>query len=738
MVASGRVRVLFKPHPALGDRREDVLAALAGIEALVADAPHARVPDGPEALYAAMNEADLLISDVSSVLSDWLACGRPYLVTNPQRLPAEELHSRFPTTRGGAVLAPGEDVLRLVDVAVGADPMAATREELSRYLLGPHRQDPMQDFVDEVAAFVARAPLPAQQTGWRRRDEAGAAGGRRGDALPAARAPAGPWGTSPRPPWSPRRSRWPSCSSRCSGPGWPSSWTACSWDPPCGCWPATGCCSCWSSGSAGRRRTWPARAWRRSPPYTWPGRACWPGSATVLARTVWPLAWRHLRVPGLRVPAERRVSRLARRASTLLAEVLDLPVAAGLLLVAAGATGRWLLAGLGVCAVLALAAGIPLAARVRALPARSRDDIVAAVRAAVVDLAPRVVICFGGPPSSTHALNVSVPVLERLDVPVLALVRQRVHLDQLDSTRLPAAWLPPPGDVEALAVPSVALAMYPTNITQNNHLIRVPGITDVFVGHGDSDKGGSFTPLSRIYDEVWVAGPAGRDRYRLADVGVRDEQVREVGRPQLAEITRAADGRPATPGLFTVLYAPTWEGFYAEYSYSSLQVMGERLVRGLLALDGVRVLVKPHPASGSVDPAFATAARAVTDLVRRAGGPHQVVSGVTGLYEAFNEADMLVTDVSSVVTDFLASHKPYVMTNPHALPEADYRREFPSSGGAALWTPDLGTLADDVADARGADVRRADRERVAAYLLGADEGDPVDRFAAAVTELVGR
>ena len=160
MVASGRVRVLFKPHPASGDRREDVLAALAGIEALVADAPHARVPDGPEALYDAMNEADLLISDVSSVLSDWLACGRPYLVTNPQRLPAEELHSRFPTTRGGAVLAPGEDVLPLVDVAVGADPMAGAREELSRYLLGPHRQDPMQDFVDEVAAFVARTPSP--------------------------------------------------------------------------------------------------------------------------------------------------------------------------------------------------------------------------------------------------------------------------------------------------------------------------------------------------------------------------------------------------------------------------------------------------------------------------------------------------------------------------------------------------------------------------------------------------
>jgi hypothetical protein len=58
------------------------------------------------------------------------------------------------------VLAPGDDVLPLVDAAVGADPMAGAREELSRYLLGPHRQDPMQDFVDEVAAFVARTPSP--------------------------------------------------------------------------------------------------------------------------------------------------------------------------------------------------------------------------------------------------------------------------------------------------------------------------------------------------------------------------------------------------------------------------------------------------------------------------------------------------------------------------------------------------------------------------------------------------
>ena len=65
----------------------------------------------------------------------------------------------------------------------------------------------------------------------------------------------------------------------CSGRGGPAHGQPAAGLPPCGCWPATGCCSCWSSGSAGRRRTWPARAWRPSPPCTWPGPACWPASA---------------------------------------------------------------------------------------------------------------------------------------------------------------------------------------------------------------------------------------------------------------------------------------------------------------------------------------------------------------------------------------------------------------------------------------------------------------------------
>jgi CDP-glycerol glycerophosphotransferase (TagB/SpsB family) len=148
--------MLFKNRRRLGATADGLLST-EEIEALVAQPPHQRVPDDPMALYDAMSEADVLVADVSSVLSDWLVSSRPYVVTNPRRLRAEELHERFPTTRGGAVLSPGGDVLEIVDEALGADRLEYIRYQLARYLLGDVRDDPIRDFVEEVAAFVDRA-----------------------------------------------------------------------------------------------------------------------------------------------------------------------------------------------------------------------------------------------------------------------------------------------------------------------------------------------------------------------------------------------------------------------------------------------------------------------------------------------------------------------------------------------------------------------------------------------------
>ncbi|GAA2867834.1 hypothetical protein GCM10020220_066520 [Nonomuraea rubra] len=96
-----------------------------------------------------------------------------------------------------------------------------------------------------------------------------------------------------------------------------------------------------------------------------------------------------------------------------------------------------------------------------------------------------------------------------------------------------------------------------------------------------------------VYDEVWVAGPAGRDRYRRAKVGVRDENIHEVGRPQLQGISTEGPGLPYQ----TVLYAPTWEGLERRPVPHLADHHGAlRIVRALLDhRPPLRVIYKPHP-----------------------------------------------------------------------------------------------------------------------------------------------
>ncbi|MFG2471009.1 hypothetical protein ACGFXB_36900 [Streptomyces canus] len=46
----------------------------------------------------------------------------------------------------------------------------------------------------------------------------------------------------------------------------------------------------------------------------------------------------------------------------------------------------------------------------------------------------------------------------------------------------------------------------------------------------------SSNRVSKVYDEIWVAGRAGRDRYRRVRHAISDNAIVEVGRPQLAPV----------------------------------------------------------------------------------------------------------------------------------------------------------------------------------------------------------
>lgn len=462
-----------------------------------------------------------------------------------------------------------------------------------------------------------------------------------------------------------------------------------------------------------------------------------------VAHRLSPVSWRNLDVPG--------VVRRPPLAPALLGEaqrwisVATLVMVVGVVVRLVGGPAAAVPAAAAVAAVICvLFVALGLADALRARHDTPHEKTVDLLAEAVRARTPEALFYYSRPEAIGYIANVWMPTLELVDRRVVVLVREPWNEPLVATDSLPVVMVSRAGDIERVVPPSVQIALYPSNVAKNNHLLRLPGIVDVFVGHGDSDKGGSATVLTRIFDEAWVSGPAARDRYRIADVGVRDEQVREIGRPQLAEIRRVltplAQDHHGEDGEarwdYTVLYAPTREGFFAEWEYSSVLSQGRVLIQTLLAIPGVRVLFKPHPGTGTDDPAFGAEVDSLKELVTAAGHPHEVVTGSEGLYSAFNRADLLVSDISSVITDFLASGKPYVVTHFGTTSADQFRLEFPSAAGAYILMGDGSDVAEHVRDAREADSLREERARTTAYLLGELDDDPVLRFDRAFDEAV--
>ena len=179
LIGTPGLRVVYRPHPLTGTRdaavraaHREVLARLRAAGAVTAEAgaswagaQHRIVPGRDPGLLDCFAQADLLIADVSAVLSDWLATGRPYAVLNPGDRPAAELREAAPSTAAGVLLDSRLTALDtlLGDLRAGTDPERAVRAELTAYLLGPPADQAMDRFraaVDSLAGRAGRADRP--------------------------------------------------------------------------------------------------------------------------------------------------------------------------------------------------------------------------------------------------------------------------------------------------------------------------------------------------------------------------------------------------------------------------------------------------------------------------------------------------------------------------------------------------------------------------------------------------
>lgn len=546
------------------------------------------------------------------------------------------------------------------------------------------------------------------------------------------------------------------------------------------------------------------------------------GAVTTLIRLrrTMPVVTRNVDLNAVRIP-DAPPGALLRRAGEKMLH-LDVPAMAGILIAAGtgedtvGYAGAALSLLLAFCYVVAL---LPYMRRGRLVP--SAAAVLKSVDTWLREYQPTVVLYFSGSNESAYQGNMWLETMARVEGRPLIIMRERGLVAQLAETSVPVLCVPAGTHLMNLDLSTVRVCLYPANVGKNIHILRVPTMKHVFIGHGDSDKLASVNPYSKVYDEVWTAGRAGRDRYALADVGVRDEDIVEVGRPQLEPI-KSWTGTARNP-IPTVLYAPTWEGWDDSSGNTSLLLAGENIVRRLLAADDpVRIIYKPHPFTGirsrtaravdarisamlakaaaerAAEPRWtAEAERTAADLsaaqaelvriearlaelaaVGRPDGDeaeesrvsladpvreaevaqlraawndaywrsfgwweHRTVVGTEPkLYDCFNESDAMVSDISSVVSDFIASGKPYAVTDSAALGAEEFKRQNTAVRAGVILSngaEELDELLAAVADP-AADTLAGARRELKTYLLGPDEPTSMEQFNAAVRALAAK
>ena len=336
--------------------------------------------------------------------------------------------------------------------------------------------------------------------------------------------------------------------------------------------------------------------------------------------------------------------------------------------------------------------------------------------------APRFVLYWEAEPETGYQIGMWLPYLERLGEPFVVILRHHRNLaDVARFTSAPVVVCPAMNDLDDVVVPSLTTAFYVNNSIRNAHFVRYPHLRHVQLNHGDSDKAPSFNPVMRMYDVNFVAGQAAVERFAANKIAVRDDFFEIVGRPQVADV----QGPREHDGPATVLYAPTWAGFMADSNYSSLP-HGPEIVAALLAA-GCTVVFRPHPHTEKSPQLAAARDRiyAMLEADAAATGRQHVLreraERELSLVECFNMSDALVSDVSSVVPDFLYSGKPFALVAVRATLE-QFAADNPISTAAYVIDEKMTNLEEQVRLMLGDDPLAAERERVREHYLGSFPG----------------
>ncbi|MGF1889882.1 CDP-glycerol glycerophosphotransferase family protein, partial [Photobacterium profundum] len=352
---------------------------------------------------------------------------------------------------------------------------------------------------------------------------------------------------------------------------------------------------------------------------------------------------------------------------------------------------------------------------------KERQNIKKSLPALVANYNPEYALYFSAPQGSDFQVTMWINYLEKLSGRFIIILRESVNFESISNiTNCPIISCPRIANLDECITKSLSTIFYVNNGMKNTHMVRFFDLTHIQLLHGDSDKSPSYNPVTAMYDKIFVAGQLGIDRYANNGVNIPLEKFEIVGRPQLEKIDSLST--TSTSEIQTVLYAPTWLGYNSDSAYSSI-MQAEIIIKSLLNIGNVRVIVKLHPYLYKNKQTSEISKKLQNMLIKQNESDqleHIYVSidnTELDLFDYFNLCDCLISDVSSVASDFLFSGKPMCITDMMNEKE-NIQKTFPISAVSYMLNSDMKNISYCLDELLVKDSKREKRIEFKKYVLG--------------------
>jgi hypothetical protein len=262
---------------------------------------------------------------------------------------------------------------------------------------------------------------------------------------------------------------------------------------------------------------------------------------------------------------------------------------------------------------------------------------------------------------------------------------------------------------------------------------RNPKAVTIFHEHGTSDKryeGGASVGGRKLaaYDYIFLSGPKNRERLRDTDLDLPAERLVEIGALRFDDWCHGHFSRDAaldTLGVTdrerpTILYAPTWR-----FGNGTLRRYLDRFIEQLTPR--YNLIVRPHYHDRRWGASRYRWARLRGVKHLYFSRPEDLAQHDT--YAAFAASDLLLSDLSSVIYEYLVTTKPMIAIRTdfearHQMPTAmDALQHVPLYDG----TQDLVALIEQALATRAQ--RRSDYDALLRACFYAPDGGAAERAA---------